>query len=161
LYRVQLNYKYKLLYNVKNCLKICFCKYSRGVTGISLNDGKWNHLCFTWTNQNGAWIIYKNGVNVKSGSGLKSGLSVGGGGTFVLGNDQDFVGGGFSPTESIQGYLSQVNLWDKVIAKEKIQEMATSCKYKMEGNVVSWSEFKTGARGDAKILVPSKCMQNL
>jgi hypothetical protein len=99
-------------------------------------------------------------VNVKSGNGLKSGLSVGGGGTFVLGNDQDSFGGGFWTGESMMGYLSQVNVWDKVIAKEKIQEMSSSCKNKMEGNVVSWSEFKTGARGETKILTPSKCFQN-
>jgi CUB/sushi domain-containing protein len=105
--------------------------------------------------------VFKNGAKAASGINFKTRHIIQAGGTYVLGQDQDHVGGGFSTSESMMGYLSQVNVGDKVIAKEKIQEVSSSCKYKMEGNVVSWSEFKTGARGDAKILVPSNCFQNL
>ncbi|HEY9247222.1 MAG TPA: LamG-like jellyroll fold domain-containing protein, partial [Candidatus Methanoperedens sp.] len=63
-------------------------------TGISANDGKWHHIAVTWRNSDDVVKLYKDGVNVYTGT-LAAAKSITSGGSLVLGQDQDFIGGGF------------------------------------------------------------------
>ena len=61
----------------------------------------------------------------------------------MLGQEQDSVGGGFDSSQSFQGMLSRVNLWDRVLLGVRIQEMSKSCgpDDQYAGNVYKWLDF--------------------
>ena len=80
------------------------------------------------------------------------------GGTLVLGQDQDEVGGGFRKEESFEGMLSYVNVWDRVLSHSKIKEMSLSCvpDKQDEANVYKWTHFLR--QGGPKLVEPSPCV---
>ncbi|XP_078685000.1 uncharacterized protein LOC144918280 isoform X2 [Branchiostoma floridae x Branchiostoma belcheri] len=96
-------------------------------------DGEWHTICTTWRSSDGAWQLYNDGVLRDSGSGFKVGGRVRRGGTWILGQDQDEVGGGFNAKQAFTGELSEVNLWDRVLSPA---EIAADCSY--HGNVIDW-----------------------
>ncbi|KAI8486745.1 hypothetical protein Bbelb_354930 [Branchiostoma belcheri] len=96
-------------------------------------DGEWHTICTTWRSSDGAWQLYTDGVLRDSGSGFKVGGRVRRGGTWILGQDQDEVGGGFNAEQAFTGELSEVNLWDRVLSPA---EIAADCSY--HGNVIDW-----------------------
>ncbi len=75
----------------------------------------------------------------------------------VLGQEQDSVGGGFDSSQSFEGMLSNVNVWDHVLSAAQITEMSTSCQLDEwnEANVYKWTEFLR--QGGAKLQKPSPC----
>lgn len=75
----------------------------------------------------------------------------------VLGQEQDSLGGGFQTSQSFQGMLSNVNVWDEVLAKDEIKNMSKSCLIEEwdEANVYKWPDFLR--QGGAKLVTPSSC----
>ena len=75
----------------------------------------------------------------------------------VLGQDQDSVGGDFEATQSFQGMLSDVNVWDRVLDVTEIKGMSQSClpDERDEGNAFKWSDFLR--QGGPKLVQPSPC----
>ena len=75
----------------------------------------------------------------------------------MLGQDQDSPGGGFQTSQSFQGMLSNVNVWDDVLPKETIKEMSTLCLLEEwnDANVYKWPDFLH--QGGAKLVSPSSC----
>lgn len=69
-----------------------------------------------------------------------------GGGVMVLGQEQDSLGGSFSPEEAFTGDLSQLNVWDKVLTPKDIYNLVRSCGVG-EGNVKAWADFRKGLQG--------------
>lgn len=69
-----------------------------------------------------------------------------GGGVMVLGQEQDSLGGSFSPEEAFTGDLSQLNVWDKVLTPQDIYNLVRSCGVE-EGNVKAWADFRKGLQG--------------
>ena len=67
---------------------------------MSANDGLWHHFCFTWESAAGSRYIYKDGSLEKTGYGLNKGHVIRAGGTLVLGQDQDSLGGSFDASQS-------------------------------------------------------------
>ena len=55
---------------------------------ISLTDGKWHHLCITWTTRDGLWEAYQDGVKRGSGENLSAWHPIKPGGVFILGQEQ-------------------------------------------------------------------------
>ena len=80
------------------------------------------------------------------------------GGTLVLGQDQDHVGGGFEKNASFQGMLSHVNVWDRLIDSMEMYNMSLSClPYGQdEANVYKWTDFLR--EGGPKLVEPSTCV---
>ncbi|KAI8513378.1 hypothetical protein Bbelb_100170 [Branchiostoma belcheri] len=111
---------------------------------IPVWDGEWHAVCTTWRSSDGAWQLYADGVLTASGSGFKVGGRVRTGGTWILGQHQDVVGGGFNAYQSFIGELSEVNLWDRVLSPA---EIAADCSY--HGNVIDWDTTNTRVFGDA------------
>ena len=93
----------------------------------------------------------------QEGTDFKRGYTIKGGGTLVLGQDQDSLGGGFNADQSFQGMLSYVNLWDEVLPPEDIKEMSTSCLLDEwnEANVFKWPDFLS--QGGVMLVKPSPC----
>ena len=64
----------------------------------------------------------------------------------VLGQEQDSLGGSFSPEEAFTGDLSQLNVWDKVLSPQEIYNLVRSC-HGEHGNVKAWVDFREGLQG--------------
>ncbi|XP_023234733.1 sushi, von Willebrand factor type A, EGF and pentraxin domain-containing protein 1-like [Centruroides sculpturatus] len=116
------------------------------VTDVTANDGKWHHICVTWSSPTGAWSIYKDGEQADKGIGLAVGTFIPTDGILVVGQEQDGKGSGFSSPESFIGSMSLLQIWDYVLTPEEISTFTTRCdNYK--GNVRAWSDFLGGIFG--------------
>ena len=133
--------------------------FSHSPRGIheSANDGRWHHICVTWRNSDGVWQFYKDGTLHTHTRGLRKGYTIQGGGSLVLGQDQDSVGGGFDSSQSFQGSLTNVNVWSFVLPASSIKSMSRSCLSGPVGNVYKWSDFIYGIKGKAAVVIPSPC----
>ena len=111
----------------------------------------------TWEGNSGSWKFYKDGEIKKDGTSFKKGHTIRKDGTLVLGQDQDSVGGGFEASDSFQGMLSNVNIWNEVLTPEQIQKMSQSCLADKvsDHKVFKWLDFLH--EGGAKLVKPSPC----
>ncbi|NXH78863.1 AGRD2 protein, partial [Hydrobates tethys] len=106
-------------------------------------DGQWHHFCVTWQQENGTWAIYADGKRRASASGLcAAGLSapqaIYGQGTFIIGQDQDSLGGTFKEKESFSGNITDLHIWQKVLGAEQIEKVR-SCWVVEQDLVFGWS----------------------
>ncbi|XP_066304554.1 lymphocyte antigen 75-like [Branchiostoma lanceolatum] len=119
-----------------------FALYVQGKTAalgdLPVWDGERHAVCATWRSTDGAWQIYTDGVLQASGSGFNVGGTVRSGGTWILAQEQDTVGGGFTETQAFSGELSQVNLWNRVLTPSEIgTDWSVFCN--QHGNVIDWA----------------------
>ncbi|NWY39761.1 AGRD2 protein, partial [Sylvia atricapilla] len=106
-------------------------------------DGQWHHFCVTWQRENGTWAIYADGKRRASASGL---CSVGpsapqaifGQGTFIIGQDQDSLGGTFRAKESFSGNITDLHIWQRVLSTEQIEKVR-SCWVLEQDLLFGWS----------------------
>ena len=124
--------------------------------GVSANDGKWHAICVTWDNENGTYQFFKDGAMEKQGTDFMKGYTIKAGGSLVLGQDQDNVGGGFKSSECFRGTLTNVNVWSYFLPKKAIIAFSKSCSFGM-GDVYKWSDFKYGVKGKTAVEMPSSC----
>ncbi|CAB4042850.1 Hypothetical predicted protein, partial [Paramuricea clavata] len=110
-------------------------------TDVQLADGKLHHVCVTWKSSSGQFKVYKDGALVKTIDNVKSGEKFNAGGTWVIGQDQDSVGGGFQIVDSYKGILTEVNIWSKILGSGEIQRFANDCGLPMQGNYKAYSNF--------------------
>ncbi|KAK5905697.1 hypothetical protein CgunFtcFv8_001628 [Champsocephalus gunnari] len=118
---------------------------------LEVRDGKWHHICITWTTRDGQWDAYQDGGKLGSGDNLAAWHPIKPGGVIILGQEQDVVGGRFDAGQAFVGELSQVNIWDRVLKPVEIQSMANCSSY-IPGNVISWlaSNVEVFGRGAFK-----------
>ena len=126
-------------------------------TSVAAFNGQWHHICLSWESSLGSWKFYKNGALKAQGSNLKKGYTIRQGGTVVLGQDQDSVGGRFDSAQSFQGMLSNVNLWNQALADSQIELMSKSClsDEASDRKVYKWLDFLR--EGGATLVKPSPC----
>jgi len=55
---------------------------------LSVSDGRWHHICITWTTRDGFWEAYQDGVKRGSGENLSPWHPIKPGGVFILGQEQ-------------------------------------------------------------------------
>ena len=116
----------------------------------SANDGRWHHICGTWDNTFGLWAFYKDGQITKRGWNLV-GKKLLSGGVIVLGQDQDYDGGGFQIHQSFDGEMANINIWSRALTRKEILKMSRSCAVG-RGDVMQWADAKGRSRGDVKEL---------
>ncbi|XP_015215559.1 neuronal pentraxin-2a isoform X1 [Lepisosteus oculatus] len=104
---------------------------------LSVSDGRWHHICITWTTRDGLWEAYQDGEMLGSGENLAPWHPIKPGGVIILGQEQDTVGGRFDATQAFVGELSQFNMWDRVLRPLDIVSMANCSSY-MPGNIIPW-----------------------
>ena len=124
---------------------------------MSANDDKWHHICTTWENTVGSWNFYIDGDLKGNGSDFETDHVIDSGGIVILGQDQDEYGGEFEQSQSFNGEMFGVNMWDIELSGEEIQHMSSSC-FAPGGNYLKWSDFR-GAQlnGNVRIVVPTTC----
>ncbi|GFX94272.1 sushi, von Willebrand factor type A, EGF and pentraxin domain-containing protein 1 [Trichonephila clavipes] len=122
------------------------------VTEVQMADGQWHHLAFTWSSENsGEWTLYKDGKQQSNGTHLRPNDVIPGGGSLVIGQEQDAVGGGFSPVETFTGNITRVNVWNSYFSKSNITRLC-SLDDDIPGKVVAWPDFLPGVKGNVNIL---------
>ncbi|KAL9972431.1 hypothetical protein ACROYT_G018730 [Oculina patagonica] len=126
---------------------------TRRFADVGLDYGKWNHVCFTWNNTKGDYKFYKDGVVVGSGTGFNVDGKISSGGTTVIGQDQDSLGGGFAADDSFVGYVTEVNVWGNVLSESDIVAQYSNC-HVTQGSVNWWSQFKDGVHGGVVVVEP-------
>ncbi|KAM6972832.1 neuronal pentraxin-1-like [Aplochiton taeniatus] len=104
-----------------------------------INDGKWHHICITWTTRDGVWEAFQDGVLRGSGENLAPYHPIKAQGVLVLGQEQDTLGGGFDATQAYVGELAHLNMWDRKLTSGEIYNLATCNSKAQPGNVFSWS----------------------
>lgn len=82
-----------------------------GGTGVAVNNNQWRHVAMIWRN-NGSFILYIDGVQRYSAGGIRPGFLIPSGGTMVIGQEQDSVGGGFQATEAFLGQIDELRIWN-------------------------------------------------
>ncbi|TKS82145.1 Neuronal pentraxin-1 [Collichthys lucidus] len=92
---------------------------------LSLNDGKWHHVCVTWSTRDGQWEAYQDGVQRGSGINLSPWHPIKPGGVFILGQEQDTLGGRFDATQSFVGEMSDLHMWSHVLTAGEISSLAS------------------------------------
>ncbi|XP_025921002.1 pentraxin-4 [Apteryx rowi] len=90
-----------------------------------LLDGKWHHLCLIWSSDQGKYRFYVDRRLLAAGSGFQQGYEIPAGGSLVLGQEQDEVGGDFDPSEAFVGQLAGLALWSRALMPGEVASMAT------------------------------------
>ncbi|CAL8356490.1 unnamed protein product [Boreogadus saida] len=122
-----------------------------------INDGKWHHLCITWTTRDGVWEAYQDGVMRGTGENLAPYHPIKPQGVLVLGQEQDTLGGGFDATQAFVGELANLNFWDRKLSIGEIYNLATCNSRAQTGNVFSWTEANIEIYGGALKLTFEPC----
>lgn len=120
-------------------------------TDVSIEDGNFHHICFTWKNSGGEYQLFMDGKMVANGVGLKTGYRIQQGGSVVLGQDQIKLAGDFDPDEAFVGELTEVNVWDRVLPRGAVVAQHNSCRVR-KGSVNWWSQFKTAVHGGVQVV---------
>ena len=82
-------------------------------------DGEWHHVVVTWKSSTGRLRVYKDGKRIWS-SRVKKGKSLTRGGTLVIGQEQDCVGGCFKDTQGLFGDIDELAIYDTVLSAPTI-----------------------------------------
>ncbi|GIX82770.1 neuronal pentraxin receptor [Caerostris extrusa] len=102
---------------------------------IANGDANWHHYAVTWEKDRGKWSFYVDGKSISSG------LHVGERryfwpGFFILGQEQDSLGGTFSMSEAFAGDITEFNVWNFALSEEEIKSISSTCG--IVGNVIPW-----------------------
>ena len=89
-------------------------------SGVDINDGRWHHVVTTWRNSDGQLEVYQDGLRQFVTTGIKTGVTLQGGGALVLAQEQDAVGGNFDNNQKLVGDLDEVALYGRVLSADEI-----------------------------------------
>uniref|UniRef100_A0A672YKH0 Pentraxin (PTX) domain-containing protein n=1 Tax=Sphaeramia orbicularis TaxID=375764 RepID=A0A672YKH0_9TELE len=84
----------------------------------------WHHLCVVWSSIQGRFWHYNNRRLASTGSDFRKGWEIPGGGSVVLGQEQDSVGGGFDRAEGFAGQMAGFRIWDRVLSPSEVEGVA-------------------------------------
>ncbi|XP_009953063.1 PREDICTED: neuronal pentraxin-1, partial [Leptosomus discolor] len=124
-----------------------------------INDGKWHHICVTWTTRDGVWEAYQDGMQTGSGENLAPYHPIKPQGVLVLGQEQDTLGGGFDATQAFVGELAHFNVWDRKLSPGEVYGLATCSSKALSGNVIAWAEANIDIYGGATKWTFEACRQ--
>ena len=134
--------------------------YQKRIGSGDSYDGQWHHMCSTWDNADASIEIYKDGTKVEShAQSSTKGSVIYPEGVLVLGRhqpDPTVSMDSFAGFEAFLGDLSDVNMWNRKLSGDEISAMSSEC-HSAEGNALQWTDFKSGVKGEAKVVEPSSC----
>ncbi|XP_040181624.1 neuronal pentraxin-1-like [Rana temporaria] len=123
---------------------------------LAINDAKWHHVCVTWSTRDGVWESYLDGVRRGNGENLAAWHPIKPGGVFVLGQEQDTLGGRFDATQAFVGEISDFNMWSHILTPGEIYKLAT-CAAHSTGDVIEWTESSMELHGGVTKLPFNSC----
>ncbi|KAH0520771.1 pentraxin-4 isoform X1 [Microtus ochrogaster] len=90
-----------------------------------LLDGQWHHVCIIWTSMEGRYWLHIDRRIVATGAHFREGYEIPPGGSLVLGQEQDTMGGQFDSSEAFVGSISGLAIWDRALAPREVANLAT------------------------------------
>lgn len=90
-----------------------------------LLDGQWHHICIIWTSVEGKYSLHIDRRIAATGSRFREGYEIPPGGSLVLGQEQDTVGGEFDSSEAFVGAISGLAIWDRALLPREVANLAT------------------------------------
>lgn len=105
---------------------------------VFANDASWHSMCVSWTGNGGKWAISVDGQEVRRGISLYSSGYIGGGGIFIIGQEQDAFGSSFKSDQAFCGSITQLHMWDQVLDANEIQTMEKECSLVPSGLLFRW-----------------------
>ncbi|XP_055565344.1 pentraxin-4 [Falco cherrug] len=100
-------------------------RHFRELPVMPLLDGKWHHLCLTWSSGQGQYRFYVDRRVLAAGSGFQQGYEIPAGGSLVLGWEQDHPGRDLGTAEAFVGHLAGFVLWSRALLPGEVASMAT------------------------------------
>ncbi|KAK2916237.1 hypothetical protein Q8A67_000611 [Cirrhinus molitorella] len=88
-------------------------------------DGNWHHLCIIWSSIEGRFWYYLDRHLVSTGSKFQKGYEIPPGGSMVLGQEQDSIGGDFDEAEAFVGRLAGFALWTRSLSPGEVSGLAS------------------------------------
>ncbi|XP_066054552.1 LOW QUALITY PROTEIN: pentraxin-4 [Chamaea fasciata] len=92
---------------------------------VPLLDGKWHHLCLTWSSGQGQYRFYVDRRLLAAGSGFQQGYEIPAGGSLALGGGQDGPNMDLGTAEAFVGHLGGFGLWRRALLPGEVARMAT------------------------------------
>ena len=120
-------------------------------TGVSGNNGRWNHIAWTWDSVTGTSLFYKNGELVHSNGNWRTAYNITQNGSFVVGLDQDDVGGAFSDSEAFLGEIDELRIWNVVRSPAEIQSAMDASIGGDEAGLIGCWNFEDGTADDLTV----------
>ncbi|XP_041062852.1 pentraxin-4 [Carcharodon carcharias] len=109
---------------------------------IPLLDGQWHHVCIIWSSFEGKYWYYIDRHLAAAGSKFQKGYEIPAGGTLIIGQEQDNMGGGFDYTESFVGNLAGFTIWNRALTPGEIPSITTG-KSLPGGRVLTFSDVSS------------------
>ncbi|PLX36063.1 MAG: hypothetical protein C0606_15180, partial [Hyphomicrobiales bacterium] len=91
------------------------------VSSADLIDGSQHTLSVTWDSSTGALKVYVDGTLDYSGT-VAQGHTMSSGGTLIIGQEQDSLGGGFNSAQIFAGTVDEVRLYNDVRTSSEISD---------------------------------------
>ncbi|XP_063063803.1 C-reactive protein-like [Engraulis encrasicolus] len=104
--------------------------------GLPADLNHWNSVCGTWDSDTGLSQVWVNGKPGARKFVFKGGRLTGTP-IVIIGLDQDAYGGGFYQIDAFIGQLTDVHMWDRVIAPCEINNYSEDRKFQ-HGNLINW-----------------------
>ncbi|XP_077644366.1 carbonic anhydrase 6 [Lonchura striata] len=114
----------------------------------------WLHHCVTWASAEGSASLWLNGAAGKAQS-VQKGFVSRAGGTLVLGKDRDALLGTFS--NGFGGWLSQVNLWSRVLGAAELRALALCRAGQPTGDIIAWGQTPMALLGGVLLQPDTSC----
>ncbi|KAF2363380.1 Neurotransmitter-gated ion-channel ligand-binding domain [Trinorchestia longiramus] len=111
----------------------------------------WSHYCFSYNSDN-SWVIYQDGEEKARDKMPYFPGGLGANGSYIIGQEQDSLGGGFQRDQSFSGEVTQLNFWYDVLDSSTIRDIAL-CKSSEEGSALAWSDEQWSINGEVEWLL--------
>uniref|UniRef100_A0A671PGR3 Pentraxin (PTX) domain-containing protein n=1 Tax=Sinocyclocheilus anshuiensis TaxID=1608454 RepID=A0A671PGR3_9TELE len=88
-------------------------------------DGHWHHLCIIWSSIEGRFWYYLDSHLISPASKFQKGYEIPPGGSMILGQEQDSIGGDFDEAEAFVGRLAGFALWTRSLSHAEVSGLAS------------------------------------
>lgn len=96
-------------------------KYERD-TGVASCDGQWRHISVCWRGGDGLIVIYRDGA-VAHRDTLAPGERIRGGGSLMIGQDQDEPGGKTDPAQAFTGEMANLRIYQRMLTSSEVEQV--------------------------------------
>uniref|UniRef100_A0A452RDE0 Pentraxin 4 n=1 Tax=Ursus americanus TaxID=9643 RepID=A0A452RDE0_URSAM len=90
-----------------------------------LLDGRWHHVRVIWMSTLGRYWLHMDRGLVATSSRFREGYKIPVGGSLVLGQEQDSMGGGFDSSEAFVGSMAGLAIRDRALVPGEVAKLAT------------------------------------